>query len=219
MHSNEEKLLFASSVKKKAMVDHIVPIEKKSNSLAQLFLSPDLTNISFDKILGFKSFLKWDRNNFSHDLLKIIKKGKIVLFEYIPSLVQRPLAYLEDQKISCEQMSIWKNAEDQIFSDAKDEQLNWNENTIFKMFENQVGCSIQVQIIPHHEKVVFNKTLIARLFQNSENDKISYGERMRKYLSDKDYQVLKNLFEEKVGGVTTTWLSTYALFTIDVDVP
>lgn len=218
LHNNEEKSLFESTVNKKSMVDHVVPIDKKTNSLASHFLTPELSGVKFDKILGFKAFMKWDRDNFRSNLLKMIKQGKIVLFEYIPSLVQRPLAYLTDLKIPMEQMSIWKNAEDLVFTAPDDKQLNWNENTILKMFEGQAGCSIQVKLIPHHEKIVFNKNLIARLFQNNDNDKISYGERMRKYISEKDYQDLKNVFEEKLGGVTTTWLSTYALYTIDVDV-
>lgn len=217
LHNNEEKSLFESTVNKKSMVDHVVPIDKKTNSIAAHFLTPELSGIKFDKILGFKSFMKWDRENFRSDLLKMIKQGKIVLFEYIPSLVQRPLAYLSELKIPIEQMSIWKNAEDQVFTAPDDKQLNWNENTILKMFEGQSSCSIQVKLIPHHEKIVFNKTLLARLFQNNDKDKISYGERMRKYISEKDYQDLKNVFEENLGGVTTTWLSTYALFTIEVD--
>jgi len=218
LHSKDERNLFEQTANKKTMTNHIIAMEKKSNSLSEHFSTPELSGIKYDKILGFKAFMKWDRDQFGCDLLKLIKKGRIVLFEYIPSLVQRPLAYLKELQLPQDQFDIWKNAEDLVFSATVDNQLNWNENTILRQFENQKGCSIQVKVIPHHEKIVFNKTLLARLFQNQTNDKMSYGERMRKHLSEKDYQDLKNVFEENLGGVTTTWLSTYALFTIDVDV-
>ena len=73
-----------------------------------------------------------------------------------------------------------------------------------------------MQLIPHYENFIFNKDIFERLFNSSVSNKSSYGERMRKHLSDKDYQEMKKLFEENLAGVRTTWLSTYALFTIDI---
>ena len=47
--------------------------------------------------------------------------------------------------------------------------------------------------------------------------KPSYGERMCKYLGENEYSELKKLFETNLLGTKTTWLSTYALITVEVN--
>ena len=216
LHSTDELNLFENTAKNKSHVDHIQTLQKNTNKLSDLFASNELKGVCFDKILGFKTFLKWDRDTFFNDLSSIIKSGRIVLFEYIPNLVQRPLDYLNSASVSFDMKKIWRDAENQVFQDSSDPQMNWSEKTILEAFKQIPGYQAKVQLIPHYESIVFNKSVFDRLFQSNETGKLSYGQRMCKYLSDKDYQEMKKLFEESLTGVKTTWLSTYALFTIDI---
>ena len=217
LHNKDESQMFENISQNKSHIDHIITIQKKSNKLGDLFTDSDLKGIHFDKILAFKSFMKWEREGFQDVLLSLVKKGKIVIFEYIPSKVQRPLDYLTKIKLPEDTRLKWKNAEKQIFSDAKDTQLNWSEKTIIDLFSNNPHCQCQVELIPQYEPILFNKNIFERLFGKKEMGKPSYGERMCKYLGENEYSELKKLFETNLLGTKTTWLSTYALITVEVN--
>lgn len=217
LHNKDEFQMFENISQNKSHIDHIITMQKKSNKLSELFSASELKGIRFDKILAFKSFMKWEREGFQDVLLSMIGKGKIVIFEYIPSKVQRPLDYLAKIKLPDETRLKWKNAENQIFSDPNDTQLNWSEKTIMDLFSEKSHCHCKVELIPQYEPIVFNKNIFERLFMKIEKGKPSYGERMCKYLGENEYSELKKLFEINLLGAKTTWLSTYALITVEVN--
>lgn len=212
LHGKDEMQLFENMSTDKSQCDHVFSLKKKSNELKDLIALAEIKGVSFDKILGFKTFNKWNQSSFVSDLMAVMKKGRIVLFEYIPNLVQRPLDYLK----SVPTPNSWKNAENKIFEDILDDEKNWSEKSIVKAFQEKQNCQVRLQLIPHTENIVFNKNIYQRLFQTSESNKLSYVQRMGKYLSQKDIIEMQKLFEENVVGVKTTWLSTYALLVIDV---
>ncbi|PCJ52264.1 MAG: AAA family ATPase [Planctomycetota bacterium] len=216
LDKNQQEI-YTSAIADKSRIDHLVTLLKSSDHLSSHFDEKQFLGIQFDKVIGFKVFMKWNRETFAKDLIQLCPQGRIVLIEIIPKLMQRPLEYVDLSGFSNEMRQKIIDAENNLFDDSNEPTINWNQETIVDLFLN-LDSKVNCELITNTEEIVFNQAVLDRLWSKGKNDALTYFDKLSKYLDKKEIELLRDTFISQNKGQKKKWKTAYCLFTIHTGV-
>ncbi|MCP4752992.1 MAG: AAA family ATPase [Proteobacteria bacterium] len=167
--------------------------------------------MEFDAVIGRNSLTRYsDKTSVLKQLGSLLKNGgSLVLAESIPAFAQRLSGFLPEDRIPQTLKERVLTAEDKIYSDKKNDRINWNDQTLLENIES-AGFRIEKQI-----KTLFqNKTLIQpkrieEWFSLESTGKRSYAHYLQEDLKPPEIQQVKNLLQKEIVGKVVQWKTTW----------
>ena len=177
-------------------------------SQLQDILRQQAPQVKFDWIVGRNSLgQESDKGAIVQQLRDCLcPSGQIVLMERLPKDSQRLHQWLSDIQIDPKFYQRWQKAEEAIYApETGDPLLNWDSLQWRKLFE-EAGFEVRVEMIETVQEMYITPKLLERWFTKNQ-EHLSYGDRLRQTLSDKDVDRVKGLMQQHLSHQTVRWHS------------
>ncbi len=187
-------------------------IQSKIEGIVECIKKEAGQKVKFDLVLG-RNILRnlSDKVFFLTGVSSVLSSsGRIVISETVPSMGQR-ISELIAGSVEQETFSRFKIAEEQLFGDAADTMVNWNEKTLvndissagFKVTASVASDSVRRRIAPDEIDYWFRAT--------SGNERASLGDRLALHFSPEEKEQLRLLLHKKLDYKEVDW-KTSVLF-------
>ncbi len=172
-------------------------------------LSAQAPQVTFDWIIGRNSLSRErDKTAIALQLATLLQPdGHIVLAETVPSLGQRLYRLVENAETKV--LTQWRKAEERIYAPKEgDPLLNWDIQLLTKTFE-AAELPVQVKVESFVQEIYIAPKLLERWFAVG-GDSVSYGDRLRQTLSQKEVEQVQRLMTQQLCNRTIGWHSAIA---------
>ncbi len=177
--------------------------------LSQTLPDPEL---KFDRLIG-RNILSAEPDKVATitQLLPWLNDGgAIALAETIPQHTQRLYQLLQPNWIDPQLWQKIKTAEEAIYQNPDDSLVNWDGLSLKKDLTSS-GLPVQIEEQQHCSSILINSQAIQRWFSPAQADqRPTYRLHLEKFLSSKEVETLKDIFNKHLCNQTVTWTSVGA---------
>lgn len=189
-------------------------------SIQELVRQLQEQRIQFDRIIGRNTIGRntIGCNTLMHEehqvaLLQDVKnllapEGVILLAETVPQASQRLYQLVQPDVVGQQRYRHWSKAEEAIYTDVTNPSLGWTVDDLKQWFSHS-GLTAHVTVEQTTTALPITTTLLERWFQ-SNSDRPSYADHLRKRLSERDIQAIHEGMVRCLSNQVVSWVGAIA---------
>lgn len=171
--------------------------------------------LRFDAIVGRNALLHCGDKASTLGQLQVLlaEDGWLALAERIPRHTQRVYALLDTSSLGGELAGRYRAAEEDIYADAGDDLVNWDEATLAAAVAELWGGRGQVQVMDGSTELQVTPATLDRWFGPGVGDRLSYSQRLAERLDPSEVREVEALARRQLLHQRVVWRSRTALVT------
>ncbi|MCS6842943.1 MAG: AAA family ATPase [Caldilineales bacterium] len=166
--------------------------------------------LRFDAILGRNALTRHPDKAAAARLLAnlLAEQGRISLAETVPAHTQRLYRLVDLAPLGPDLAAAVADAEEAIYRQADDPLVNWDEEALRLAFA-AAGLTVEIAVEREQSELLATPAVLSRWFAAAApGQRPSYGDRLRRRLSEEDAAAVEALFRGQLANRTVAWETT-----------
>lgn len=187
-------------------------IEKTGFEKDKLKLTPFVEEgIRFDAIISRSLLSRYEnKTEILRPLSSILTEdGKVIFTENIPSMGQRLSDFLDANKIAPDLWQRLLQAEEAIYQNPDNPQVNWNDETLLKEFKDAGFTVRSHQTVPYKTDTLITSRKLNQWFAQNRDGSSSYAQHLEKLLNPQEIDLIKRELQKNLVGQVVQWKTTW----------
>ncbi|WP_372365276.1 AAA family ATPase [Candidatus Uabimicrobium sp. HlEnr_7] len=163
--------------------------------------------VIFDAIIGRNPFTAGEctRKTVSNLLSTVSSECRVSISQTVPYYTPRIYTLLRD-KLTKKLYDKISKIEEKIYDNKQDSMVNWNENDLKSAWEKNGVCEIEIELIEHAMDLFLSPQIINNWFEEKSTEhRPSYGQHLKKHLTAKEFQKVKQLIQQNLTNKVIPW--------------
>ncbi|MCB0080620.1 MAG: AAA family ATPase, partial [Caldilineaceae bacterium] len=162
--------------------------------------------LHFDAIIGYNALFDQPEKGAILQMLTpyLAEGGRMVLAERIPRHTQRLYRLVDLAELGEDLVQRIHEAEEAIYVDADDPMVNWDATTLEALFI-AAGYQMTYHVERDDSQLQVTNVVLERWFAQSKTERLSYRDRLARYLSAEEMVQVRKRFERQLLNQNVPW--------------